>query len=394
MKNPTLRRRRRFKALIGRWVAGLILTLVGIVGAYGAPISQIGQSVQVCDPNSPLHCVAPNSSGQMPVTGTFTASLGGFTPSGDYATLAVTDASGRAALPAGTVVVIQNVGTATAYVNLGDGSAVATTGNIQIPQDSWISLTVGSNTYFAGIADTGLTTTLTVTGGDGLPFGSVGGGNSMNIIAVGGNPVTTTLPVSAASLPLPTNAATEAKQDNIITDLGTINTTLGSPFQAGGSIGNTAFGATQSGSWTVTANAGTNLNTSALALESGGNLAALATHQTDGTAKAIVTNAGTFAVQPNGAVGVIGITPTDRSIASASGSSETLMASNAARHSLVVENTGNANCGVNPTGGTAAIGGAGTLTLYPGGAYSPTIPTLSAVTVICTAGQPVYAEEN
>lgn len=50
------------------------------------------------------------------------------------------------------------------------------------------------------------------------------------------------------------------------TDLGTINTTLGSPFQAGGSIGNTAF----------TANAGTNLNTSALALESGGNLATLA----------------------------------------------------------------------------------------------------------------------
>lgn len=50
------------------------------------------------------------------------------------------------------------------------------------------------------------------------------------------------------------------------TDLGTINTTLGSPFQAGGSIGNTAF----------IANAGTNLNTSALALETGGNLATLA----------------------------------------------------------------------------------------------------------------------
>ncbi len=42
------------------------------------------------------------------------------------------------------------------------------------------------------------------------------------------------------------------------TDLTTINTTLGSPFQAGGSIGNTAF----------IANAGTNLNTSALNLES------------------------------------------------------------------------------------------------------------------------------
>ncbi len=36
-------------------------------------------------------------------------------------------------------------------------------------------------------------------------------------------------------------------------------------------------GATQSGSWSVTANAGTNLNTSALALETGGNLATIAT---------------------------------------------------------------------------------------------------------------------
>ncbi len=47
-----------------------------------------------------------------------------------------------------------------------------------------------------------------------------------------------TQPVSAVSLPLPTGAATAA-------GLTTINTTLGSPFQAGGSIGNTTFAATQ-----------------------------------------------------------------------------------------------------------------------------------------------------
>jgi hypothetical protein len=44
-----------------------------------------------------------------------------------------------------------------------------------------------------------------------------------------------TQPISAASLPLPTGAATNS-------ELITINSTLGSPFQAGGSIGNTAFG--------------------------------------------------------------------------------------------------------------------------------------------------------
>lgn len=45
----------------------------------------------------------------------------------------------------------------------------------------------------------------------------------------------TTQPISVASLPLPALAATSTLQS-------TINTTLGSPFQAGGSIGNTSFG--------------------------------------------------------------------------------------------------------------------------------------------------------
>lgn len=64
-----------------------------------------------------------------------------------------------------------------------------------------------------------------------------------------------TQPVSASALPLPTGAATNSA-------LTTINTTLGSPLQAGG---------------TVVANAGTNLNTSSLALETGGNLAQIVT---------------------------------------------------------------------------------------------------------------------
>src|SRR6185312_9283299 len=53
----------------------------------------------------------------------------------------------------------------------------------------------------------------------------------------GGSPV----PISAASLPLPAGAATA-------TGLTTINTTRGTPFQAGGSIGNTGFNALQGGS--------------------------------------------------------------------------------------------------------------------------------------------------
>lgn len=90
----------------------------------------------------------------------------------------------------------------------------------------------------------------------------------------------------------------------------------------------------------------------------------------------------------------VGITPTDHTITSASGASQQIMAANASRHSLTIQDTGNANCGVNPTGGTALIGGAGTLTLLPGGSYTPRVPTLSAITVICTAAQPIYGDDN
>jgi hypothetical protein len=65
------------------------------------------------------------------------------------------------------------------------------------------------------------------------------------------------------TISLPTGAATATNQSTEITALGTINTTLGSPMQSSGG--------------SVTANAGTNLNTSALALESGGHLASVDT---------------------------------------------------------------------------------------------------------------------
>lgn len=57
--------------------------------------------------------------------------------------------------------------------------------------------------------------------------------SSSGVVSVDGS--ASTQPISAASLPLPSGAATSALQS-------TINTTLGSPFQAGGSIGNSSFG--------------------------------------------------------------------------------------------------------------------------------------------------------
>lgn len=87
----------------------------------------------------------------------------------------------------------------------------------------------------------------------------------------------TAVPVSAASLPLPAGAATAAKQPA----LGTAGSASSDVLTVQGITSMTALkvdgsATTQPISGSVTANAGTNLNTSALALESGGNLATVA----------------------------------------------------------------------------------------------------------------------
>ncbi len=91
------------------------------------------------------------------------------------------------------------------------------------------------------------------------------------------DPSGVTSPISAASLPLPTGAATAAKQPA----LGTAGTPSPDVITVQGAASMTALkvdgsGVTQPVSGTVTVNAGTNLNTSALALETGGNLATIA----------------------------------------------------------------------------------------------------------------------
>lgn len=69
-------------------------------------------------------------------------------------------------------------------------------------------------------------------------------------------PGTGTFPISAVSLPLPSGAATSANQTTQINELIAIDSNTGAAFRAGQNIGNTTFGATQSGAWTVTANQG------------------------------------------------------------------------------------------------------------------------------------------
>ena len=91
----------------------------------------------------------------------------------------------------------------------------------------------------------------------------------------------------------------------------------------------------------------------------------------------------------------VGKAYTNRSIANLSGSSQTLMAANAAREILIIQNVAANNIGVNLAGGTAAIGTAGTITLPAGASLTlDNSPPVGAITIIGTANDDVTAFEG
>ena len=113
------------------------------------------------------NCGGPvSATNPMPVSG-FT----GFQPTPAYTSLSVSTTSSAVALPLGTMVVVYNTGFNTAFVTLGNSSAAATTSNDIIPPNGWMAFAVGPNTFLAAIAGSG-TTTLTLSGGSGLPTGA------------------------------------------------------------------------------------------------------------------------------------------------------------------------------------------------------------------------------
>lgn len=102
-----------------------------------------------------------------------------------------------------------------------------------------------------------------------------------NPVAVTGTFWQATQPISAATLPLPSGAATSALQTQPGVDIGdvTVNNAAGAAavnIQDGGNTITVDGTVSAAVTGSVTANAGTNLNTSLLALESGGNLSSLA----------------------------------------------------------------------------------------------------------------------
>lgn len=142
----------------------------------------------------------------------------------------------------------------------------------------------------------------------------------------------------SGTISLPTGASTSALQTTGNTALTTINTTLGSPFQAGGSIGNTSFAATQ----------GTAANLNATVVGTGTFSTQLtgATNNINNIAGTVSlpTGASTSALQTTGNTSLstiatnttqVSITPTDCSV-SATGSAQTVITSASNLHKFSI----------------------------------------------------------
>lgn len=149
------------------------------------------------------------------------------------------------------------------------------TGKQVYPTATNNKLDVNATASLAGsnIPITGATTAVgvAIVDSSGNQITSFGGGTQYQELATT-SPATGTLSLGRYQTSLPT--LTNGQLNEPMLDISS-RLILGTSTATIGSIANTSFAATQSGSWTVTANAGTNLNTSALALESGGNLAAI-----------------------------------------------------------------------------------------------------------------------
>jgi hypothetical protein len=189
-----------------------------------------------------------NADGSINTTGSFSGSIAPFTPTSatSNTSLAVTTASANVALPAGTTVVVQNTGANTAFVTFSVGAGTATTSGYPVLPNTNAGFAVGSNTFINAITAAS-TTTILVSGGTGFPAiagggsGGGGGGGGAVTVADGADVTQGALADAACATDNGTcsiNAVIKRNNQRATS----IITALGSPFQAGGSIGNTSFG--------------------------------------------------------------------------------------------------------------------------------------------------------
>lgn len=211
--------------------AALGLGLLWSAPSRGAPPNTIGNSVAVCDPWNPQRCAQPDASGNLPITGSFSAA--GFTPAATGTPISVTTGGVTGTLPAGAVVAAFNVGTTnTAYCKLG---ASATTSDIAIPPASWFAFTVGAATQLTCITTSG-TTQVNMVGGSGQPTGAGGGaGGGGGAVTIANGSDATQGAIADAAPTAGSTGTISAKLRLMTTQLDNINTNIQGSIPACGS---------------------------------------------------------------------------------------------------------------------------------------------------------------
>ncbi len=142
-----------------------------ILGSSGTAVDSAAGTA-----NSQALTIQGNASGiPVPVSGSLSATIGGFTPTPSYSVESVTTTSVAYALPTGTVVVFYNTGANAITVKLGSSAVSVMAGQADVIQaGSWQAFTVGSSTYYAVVGNGG-TSSVVASGGSGLPTGGNGG---------------------------------------------------------------------------------------------------------------------------------------------------------------------------------------------------------------------------
>lgn len=204
--------------LLGVWIAALGVIATAAHAQQTAPNAVNGGVYNSSAPSLANKQTAPF---QMDASGNLktTTALSGFAPATTGTPISVTTGGVTGTLPAGTVTVATNVGTANgAYCKLG---ASATTSDQYIaPNGGWFAFTVGAATQLTCITSTS-TTTVNMVGGAGLPTGTGGGGGS------GGGAVTIADGADVAEGAVADAAATAGSTGTVSAKLRTITGTIG-----------------------------------------------------------------------------------------------------------------------------------------------------------------------
>ena len=281
-----------------QYLKALIVVAFAAVIASAAHAQQTNYlgTVFIADPTTLTHQLKVNSDGSINVDGTFSSTLGGFTPGARGTPLTVTTSDSSGTLPVGAVVVVSNVGTNPMYCNVLD--VAATTADQPVTSGGgWFAFTIPSGSTALHCIATGGSTTANMLGGTGLPTGTGGGSGSGS----GGNVNLTQILSAAPSAtnPLwvsPATGATFPVSGTFWQATQPVSGTFWQTTQPVSLTSTTITGtvaATESGVWTV--QPGNTANTVAwLVTGTGGTFPVTGTFW---QATQPVSNAGTFAVQ-------------------------------------------------------------------------------------------------